>query len=56
MSNLWNECEHEWITAPGDWDLGDVPGSGAREEVICTKCGCPGERYVNSCKVVWPTT
>lgn len=50
------ECDHEWITAPGDWDLGSVPGAGEREEVVCVKCGVPGERYVESREVYWPTT
>lgn len=51
----WYACEHEWVLA-GDADLGDVPGMGAREEVVCVKCSCPGERYVESGAVEWPTT
>lgn len=48
MNIEWQTCDHEWSTAPGDYELGDVPGLGSREEVICLKCGCPGERYVES--------
>lgn len=50
----WHNCNHEWVPN-GDSDLGDVPGMGSREEVICVKCGCPGERYENG-HVDWPTT
>jgi hypothetical protein len=49
----WDTCDHDWKLAPGDWDTGDVN----REEVICTKCGCPGERYPEEGgRVDWPTT
>jgi hypothetical protein len=51
----WNECQHDW-EAVGDLDLGDVAGMGEREEVLCAKCGCPGERYSKSGEVDWPTT
>jgi len=56
VSTEWETCDHEWITAPGDRDLGDVPGAGPREEVICSKCSCPGERYIETGRVEWPTT
>lgn len=52
----WSICEHEWVVSPGSWELGDVPGMGPREEVVCTKCKCPGERYTNTGEVEWPTT
>lgn len=49
----WYSCQHEW-NSYGDFELGDVGGL-AREEVICVKCQCPGERYENG-HVDWPTT
>jgi hypothetical protein len=54
--DAWDVCEHQWSITPGDWDLGDVPGMGAREDVTCVKCQCPGERYVETGEVDWPTT
>lgn len=51
----WAECDHDW-KAKTDSDLGDIPGVGPREEVVCLRCGCPGERYTNSGVVEWPTT
>lgn len=51
----WYNCDHEW-QPHGDYELGDVPGAGPREEVKCVKCGCPGERYPDSGHVDWPTT
>lgn len=55
MTADWNDCDHIWMHI-GDSDLGDVHGYGEREEVKCTKCGCPGERYRQSGAVDWPTT
>lgn len=61
LRDLWDQCyEHDWQIDPSDWDLGDVSGTGPfagpREAVICSKCQCPGERYINSGEVEWPTT
>lgn len=50
----WTDCNHEWMPY-GDSDLGEVLGRGFREEVVCVKCQCPGERYDNG-EVDWPTT
>lgn len=47
----WYECEHEWDTAPGDWDAPEDV-----EHVKCKKCDCPGERYARTDAVYWPTT
>lgn len=50
-----NECndghQHEWVIAPGDWDLSE-----GRSEVVCTKCGVPGERFDATGEVYWPAT
>lgn len=53
-NDTWSTCDHDWQVV--DHDLGDVPGAGPREAVICSKCQCPGERHVNSGEVEWPTT
>ena len=44
----WDDCEHEWIVARGDWDSN-------REQVECSKCECLGERYDDG-SVHWPAT
>lgn len=51
----WSTCNHNWIIS-GDGELGDVPGCGPREEVTCSICGCPGERFISTGEVEWPTT
>ena len=35
----WSTCEHEWTDAKGDFNQMD-----GATEVICKKCGCPGQR------------
>lgn len=47
----WDRCEHEWKVSNRDWDLPIE-----REEVVCVKCGCPGERTVKTGEVFWPAT
>lgn len=47
----WNECEHDWQERSGDYDLG-----GNRQEVVCVKCQCPGERDLTDGEVFWPAT
>jgi len=37
----------------GQW-MGQIKGG--ELEVICTKCQCPGERWVSTGEVDWPTT
>ena len=44
----WDTCDHFWETTPGDWD-------NPFEQVRCTRCGCPGERYKTG-SIYWPTT
>ena len=53
--NALSDCQHEWEPY-GDYELGDVAGLGPRESVICIKCGAPGERYIRTGEVDWPTT
>lgn len=48
----WNNCEHEWVTAPGDWDS----CCDHLEQVICKKCKCPGELDTRTNEVFWPAT
>lgn len=49
---LSGECsQHEWIDAPGDWDLG-----GDRAQVVCSVCGVSGERNDKTGEVYWPAT
>lgn len=47
----WNECDHDWIVDPGDHDIG-----GNRTQMVCKKCGCPGERSDDTGEIYWPTT
>jgi hypothetical protein len=47
----WDTCEHEWEVSKRDFDL-----DGKREEVECAKCGCPGERTIETGEVCWPAT
>lgn len=49
MMSEWNKCAHEWKVSGGDFDL-------SREEVVCVKCQCPGERYIKTGEVYWPAT
>jgi hypothetical protein len=41
----WSDCEHEWR---------DVE-SQCERDVVCVKCGCPGEREDDG-SVFWPAT
>jgi len=52
----YSKCGHLWRAYRDSDLLGDVPGLGPREEVVCTECGVYGERYTDSGEVVWPTT
>lgn len=47
----WNICEHEW-KAKAESQFNNEN----REDVVCIKCGCSGERDTSSSYVVWPTT
>lgn len=49
--SAWDECDHEWRNSTRDYDL-----AGNRSEVVCTKCGCPGERDDDTGEVFWPAT
>jgi hypothetical protein len=44
----WAWCDHDWQEVTHDYDS-------MHEQVRCTKCGCPGERYTDG-EVVWPAT
>lgn len=48
----WYGCQHVWHLNPGTSHLSDE----RREEVRCMKCDCPGERWVATGEVDWPTT
>jgi hypothetical protein len=48
----WDACEHDWVIFQGTWIVNDD----RREEVRCRHCGCPGERWVDTGEVDWPTT
>lgn len=54
MTGLTKDCQHEWKAR--DHDLGEVAGLGPREDVVCIKCGCHGERYTRTGQVDWPAT
>ncbi len=46
----WDDCfEHDWKEV--DSDIG-----GNRTDVVCRKCGCPGERDDKTGEVFWPAT
>jgi hypothetical protein len=47
----WKTCEHEWETDTGSWDCPLT-----EEQVVCKKCGCPGQRTIKTGEVYWPTT
>jgi hypothetical protein len=47
----WNKCAHDWQISTRDFDCAE-----GKEEVICTKCNCPGERDRASGEVFWPAT
>lgn len=50
----WGLCEHEW-----EEDIDGIVGAmsmGERCEVMCSKCGCPGEKSVGDDSVYWPAT
>ena len=47
---IWVECVHDWGPIY-DSDIGED-----RIEVICVKCGCPGELDNKTGEVYWPTT
>lgn len=50
--NEWHDGhQHEWVTAPGDWDAME-----GVSEVICSKCGVPGQRTDKTGEVFWPAT
>lgn len=44
----WYECDHAWKPVE----------SQCERDVVCTKCGCPGERESDddNAAVVWPAT
>lgn len=47
----WDDCEHEWKVKV------DSQFSNERyEDVYCTKCQCPGERFLETGEVYWPAT
>ncbi len=50
MSN-WNECEHEWQEHPDSQFSNELV-----TEVVCKKCGCPGQREEKTGDVFWPAT
>lgn len=51
MTIVWDDCEHEW-KEPLDSQSLDPD----RIDVVCEKCGCPGEKNLNTGKVFWPAT
>ena len=51
MNTKWETCEHEWKAKIDSQFSNEVV-----EDVVCTKCGCPGERDTHTGFVVWPAT
>lgn len=51
MIEEWQSCAHSW--EPKTDSQYDSPYT---EDVVCKKCGCPGERNIVSGLVYWPTT
>lgn len=47
MSDIWDNCEHDWVESGID---DDIDGS-----VECSKCGCPGQVQADG-TVYWPAT
>lgn len=47
----WQNCEHDWELSNSEWNCPEDC-----EEVVCAKCGCPGERYVKTGEVFYPAT
>lgn len=45
----WDRCHHEWK------ETADEDNNEHVVNVICTKCGCPGQRD-NEGDTYWPTT
>lgn len=53
MNPDWEKCEHEWEESPFDSQFANEYVT----ELICKKCGCPGEiDSRNGNKVYWPAT
>lgn len=46
----WHLCEHEWEERTDSQFSNDL-----FTEVVCSKCGCPGERSADG-SVYWPAT
>ena len=49
-NSKWDNCIHQWRVVDSMYN------SDKFEDVICTICGCPGERTIETDTVYWPTT
>lgn len=52
MSAYWDDCEHEWTEDTSDHDI----CKDGYTQVVCKKCGVPGEQTDATGEVYWPTT
>ena len=46
----WSDCQHDWKESEAQ-DLSEKFGN-----VVCVKCGCPGEMTWETDEVFWPAT
>ena len=47
----WSNCEHEWQEK-----IDSQFSSELFTDVVCKKCGCPGQRNESTQEVYWPAT
>lgn len=50
MPDNWAWCDHDWREV--DSQMTDPE----RVAVVCRKCQCPGEKWLETGEVEWPTT
>lgn len=50
-NNLWWNCDHEWEEKTDSQFSNEL-----FTDVICTECGCPGEKHNKTKEVFYPAT